>query len=80
MTDERGYGLVFAFIDQSPSFAHGFTCGCVWERMKTSDDDLKITVLDETVEQIQAIAMHLGWVEEITSIGSGWSQITLRKE
>lgn len=34
LRNDGGYELVFAFRDQSPSFAHGFTCGRIWQQMK----------------------------------------------
>lgn len=31
-----GYGLVFSFPDQSPSFVHGFEAGEWWQKMRAA--------------------------------------------
>ena len=77
--DENGYELVLAFPDQSPSFAHGFTCGRIWQQMQDNPAaDIKVTVLADVLPTIEAMAMAKGWTEEVDDIGSGWMDVTLR--
>lgn len=75
MSDE--YGLVLAFPDQSPSFAHGFTCGRIWQQMSENKPVIQETVLAETQTTIEAMAMSKGWTEEVTDIGDGWLTVRL---
>ncbi len=78
MADEQ-HELVLAFPDQSPEFAHGFTCGRIWQAMTEAPArDVVETVLAETRPTIEAMAMAKGWVEEIEDIGHGWLSIRLR--
>lgn len=78
MNDEQ-HNLVMAFPDQSPSFAHGFTCGRIWQAMTEAPArDVVETVLAETRSTIEAMAMAKGWVEEIEDIGEGWLSVRLR--
>lgn len=77
------YDLVLAFPDQSPSFAHGFTCGRIWQQMSQWQRQLHLnfvieeTVLDATRPTIEAMAMAKGWVEQFTDIGDGWLNVRL---
>lgn len=78
MPDDN-YSLAFAFPDQSPEFAYGFTCGRIWQAMTEAPArDVVETVLAETRSTIEAMAMAKGWVEEIKEIGDGWLSVTLR--
>lgn len=73
---EANYRLAVAFPDQSPGFAHGFTCGRIWQQMK---DGLPIdeTVLAETRPCIEAMAMAEGWVEGFSDVGDGWLRLKM---
>ena len=54
----NGYSLTFAFPDQSPSFAHGFCCGRLWEQMRGHGAcAISATVPTEVRETIEAMAM-----------------------
>jgi hypothetical protein len=70
MADDN-YSLIFAFPDQSASFAHGFACGRIWEKMKSAER-IEELVLAETRPMIEAMCMSRGWVEQFTDIGDGW--------
>lgn len=76
MTDETEWNLVLAFPDQSPSFAHGFACGRIWEQM-TAGRVVEGMVPAEVRETIEAIAMSRGWIEEITPEADGWISVKL---
>jgi hypothetical protein len=57
----EGYDLVLAFPDQSPEFAHGFTCGRIWQKMlEAPARDVQETVLAECRPTIEAMAMAKG--------------------
>jgi hypothetical protein len=74
----EGYDLVLAFPDQSPGFAHGFTCGRIWQAMSEfSGRDLIETVVSETRPTIEAMAMAKGWTESFTELGNGWLEVRL---
>jgi hypothetical protein len=78
MTDEPGWSLTFAFPDQSPSFAYGFSCGRVWEQMKSPGASvIGGTFPVETRDTIEGMAMALGWIETIEDMGEGWINVTL---
>lgn len=34
---EKNYGLIMPFVDESESFVHGFECGIIWEKIKSSE-------------------------------------------
>lgn len=79
MSNEN-YSLVMSFPDQSPSFAHGFTCGRIWHAMTESP---ACDVVEEMVDAdcrptIEAMAMAKGWIEEIAEINDGWISVRLR--
>lgn len=78
MSDD-GYGLVLAFPDQSPSFAHGFTCGRIWQAMtEFPGRDVVETVDADVRSTIEAMAMAKGWTEVFDELGDGWLSVTLK--
>lgn len=75
--EQGGHSMVMAFPDQSDNFAHGFTCGRIWQEMADEKSVVTATVVSETRPTIEAMAMALGWTEEIEDIGSGWLSVRL---
>jgi len=78
MSDD-GWQLVMAFPDQSPSFAHGFACGRVWEQMKSGRSPIDGMLPAECRTTIEAMAMANGWVERIDRVDDDWIRVTLTK-
>ena len=56
----EGHELVLAFRDQSPSFAHGFTCGRIWHQMRECSAPFSETILTELREDVIALATAAG--------------------
>jgi hypothetical protein len=71
------YKLVFLFPDQSLSFANGFACGRIWERMAESDKPITEIMLAENRDTIEAMAMAKGWDEKIVILDEHWIEVTL---
>ena len=69
----------FRFLDQNPHFANGFAAGQIWQKMQDSDADFEMTVHEECWLTIEAMAMHLGWMETIDKLGSGWIRVKMTK-
>src|ERR1700678_1959457 len=79
MPDE-GWSLTLRFPDQSPAFSCGFTCGRLWEQMRTPGCGAITTmVMSDVRETVEAMAMALGWIEEIRDVTDGWIEVTLTK-
>lgn len=78
MADE-GYELIFAFRDQSESFALGFTLGRIRERMNSNKSFSEI-IPTELVEDVIALATTFGWQEMITPLKDGWSDCWLEPQ
>jgi len=76
---KEGWELTFAFPDQSPSYAHGFVCGKLWQRMKESNAPIQDTVENDIVEHVVAMAMALGWTESVERLNDDWSHVILEK-
>lgn len=77
---QGGWKLSFAFSDQSPSYAHGFACGQVWQRMRDVTLPFTETVMDHLREDMIAMATAQGWREDIKDIGDNWLSITFTPE
>ena len=60
MTHESGYELVLAFCDQSPSYAHGFACGRIWQQMRERRAPFSETIQAELREDVIAMATAAG--------------------
>ncbi len=73
------YQLSFAFPDQSPSYAHGFAAGRIWQRMSSSDEPIKDIVLQDLRPSIEAMAMAKGWQEQFTNMSDDWMELLLTK-
>jgi hypothetical protein len=72
--------LVFAFPDQTESFANGFTCGKVWEAMRRSQTNVELLVPANARQTIEAMCMATGWIEEFKDCGTGgWLKAILHK-
>lgn len=59
--EENTWQLLVAFPDESPSFAHGFQAGQIWEAMKRSDPRIEATVLAENEEVCMRMARSQGY-------------------
>lgn len=79
MSDEPEWSLVFSFPDQSPSFAHGFACGRIWEQMSGGRHLVEGIVPTECQSTIEAMAMARGWIEEITPVNDDWISVKLTR-
>ena len=75
---EHGYELVIAFEDQSPSFAHGFEAGRVWQQFKDRKPYITDTVSHDNAELYSQMAARSDYILELKDIGDGW--MTLRAE
>ncbi len=77
------WGLIMAFPDQSPSFAHGFAAGKIWADMKRNDQaELSFDVAQENRDVVYRMAAALGWSVEcqpMTGEFEGWNSLTLTK-
>jgi hypothetical protein len=53
---EESWKLVVYFDDQSPSFAHGFTCGKLWGKMQLGEPRIEETIMDDNLSLIRRMA------------------------
>lgn len=74
------FKLIFAFRDQSPSFSYGFTCGRIWQQMRTATVPFSETVMAELREDIIAMATASGWKENIKDITKDWIRVEFVRE
>ena len=79
---EAGYELVITFGDQSPSFAHGFTCGRIWQQMRTRNAPFSETIAAELREDVIALATVAGWMETFLPLDETgeWLRVTFMQE
>jgi hypothetical protein len=82
MTMPEGHELVLAFRDQSPSFAHGFTCGRIWQQMRDRSAPFSETIPAELREDAIALATAAGWIEEFLPLDEAgeWLRVTFMKD
>jgi hypothetical protein len=78
--DENGWKLILAFRDQSPSYAHGFTCSRIWQQMRERSAPLSETIPVELREDIIAMATAAGWVEEFIELSPEWLRVTFMRD
>jgi hypothetical protein len=78
----EGYELVLAFRDQSPSFAHGFTLGRIWQQMRMRTAPFSETIPLELREDVIVLATAAGWMEEFLAIDERgqWLRVTFMSE
>lgn len=81
-----GWSLVLAFPDETPSFAHGFEAGRIYERICRMNvgEDAVAEIVEitnaENRELVQRMAAVKGWAVEIAPTGTeGWDSVTFRK-
>ena len=79
-SEDKSVILVYAFSDPSPSFARGFTCGTIWQQMRTRTDPFSETIAAELREQVIAMATAAGWREEFIELNDDWLRVTFMSE
>lgn len=72
--EEKGYGLIVSFPDQSASFVNGFEAGQVWSALESGAYDVSngYQCHEENREVILRIARHFGYSVDFTTSGEGW--------
>jgi hypothetical protein len=87
-TEAFGYELVVSFPDQSPSFAHGFEAGKIYERLSRinvgegSAASFVTLILPGNGEVVRRIAEAKGWKVEIepsTEAPNDWHKAEFTK-
>ena len=74
MSDIGEYSLLMKFIDQNPSFAHGFECGILWEKLKKKEAINELINL-ENVEQVRNICRRYLYDFKLIPSNNGWYQL-----
>jgi len=77
--EEAAWSLRVAFPDGSPSFAHGFAAGKIWEAMRRSDPVIETMSLPENKEIIERMARAEGYDLSWTVLNEDWFEVVLTK-
>lgn len=72
---DLSYNCILQFDDQSPSFAHGFRAGVIWEKTKTGEP-FTDQFSGDNLELIQRMASRLDYAFHIEDAGNGWFNLT----
>lgn len=71
------YLLLSEFIDESESFALGFECGCIYQRIKEGETFEKQLIHKRNVAQIKMLC-DVFYVEVfVEDIDNTWSHLTI---
>ena len=76
--NEEQYGLVMAFVDQSPPFAHGFECGQLWEQMKRGEVIDDEVIHAENREQVEKMCRRFRYEYIIGDSAPGWHSFSAK--
>jgi hypothetical protein len=66
------YSLAMPFVDQSPSFAHGFECGQLWEQMKRGETIEGELINAQNREQVEKMCRRFRYEYIIGDSADGW--------
>jgi len=79
--DDKPYGLLVSFPDQSPNFVHGFEAGQIWQRLESGSElEIEATTHVDNREVIRRMADQCGFETDIRPTDvEGWDQTTLTK-
>lgn len=73
---ESGWEPLMAFIDGSPSFAHGFEAGGIWAELSGDFRVLHRTVHVANLDQYRRMAVHFKQTLEITDYDHEWAFVS----
>jgi hypothetical protein len=71
--------MALYFDDQSPSFAHGFTCGRIWAKLGLKEPFIEEAVMDENLVMVRRMADYHFYYFEAEELGNGWLSVKLSK-
>lgn len=78
--EETGWKLAFVFDDQSPSFAHGFACGKLYQKMLDGQSPIEETIISDIAKEVGRFATNQGYRADWEPLGTQWGNITLTKQ
>ena len=71
--------LLMPFLDESPSFVHGFECGKLWQDLDAGKSFTDATVHNANVSQIKMMCEHFGYEYSLKDCGDGyWHYLTCK--
>ena len=71
------YGMKYPFLDESPSFCHGYECGIIGYRMQEREEvvwDEALPIHKENIEQIKLMAEYYGY--DVMFLPTGYDEWT----
>lgn len=74
------FHCIMEFIDESPSFVHGYECGTISEKLKIGNTLEKYLIHTENSAQIQMICDLYKIKCFITVIDDTWSELTTHEK
>lgn len=79
MTEDKEYGLIITFTDQSPSFVNGFECGKLWQIMESREFEIQQTIHTENIDVIKMMCGHFGYAWEMKTFDDQYTLVKLTK-
>lgn len=76
MGKEKEFNIVMPFDDQSHSFAHGFECGQIWEKMKLTEKFESHLFHTQNKKQVENMCKRFHYTCKIETIDEYWSRLT----
>jgi hypothetical protein len=76
-SNKEGYELLMAFVDQSRSFAHGFDCERIWEKLSHGQSIECHTLSSQNRKQIELMAEHFKREAILDELADGWLSLTI---
>lgn len=70
--------LIMAFKDESASFAHGFACGQIWEKVQSGEKIEDYLCLNTNIDQIIEIAKTFGCDAIFKTVNDEWLEVTIK--
>lgn len=78
--EENGWKLAFMFDDQSPSFAQGFACGKLYQRMLNDESPIEETISADIAKEIGRFATNKSYRADWEPLNAYWGKVTLIKQ
>lgn len=66
---EKGYGLIWRFVDQSKPFVFGVETGIIYERMARKEQTITATTHAENEEELRNLANSMEYLASFEALG-----------
>jgi hypothetical protein len=75
--DDTEYALILAFDTDDPEFTRGFEAGMLWQRIRSGQERINVTILASNAEMVMRMAEAQGYSFAAEELPDDWMAVVL---